>query len=227
MIRTKYLWIVLCLVACLSFAASATAVAPWIDMYVTGSTAVWLFNNTSGMDVTGLQVEFDQEVTIVNKVEFGGAVTSLGPLTGTTFTLVGGLVSNGTLELDWQPANAVPTFAIWLSGESAVGKPFFTTIAKLGYLFGQGIVHVRETDPAALAAAFEQFFADNAAYLAGLSESLGMSLADSLMPIIMASPAEGIENFFNTIMGMLGVTELTEVVAGDVNFGALFALLGI
>jgi len=196
-------------------------------MYVTGSTAVWLFNNTSGMEVTGLQVEFDQEVTIVNKVEFGGLLTSLGPLTGTTFTLVGGLVSNGTLELDWQPANAVPTFAIWLSGERAVGKPFFTTIAKLGYLFGQGIVQVRETDPAALAAAFEQFFADNAAYLAGLSESLGMSLADSLMPIIMASPAEGIENFFNTIMGMLAVTELSDVMAGDVNFGALFALLGM
>jgi FMN-dependent NADH-azoreductase len=54
-----------------------------------------------------------------------------------------------------------------------------------------------------------------------------MSLADSLMPIIMASPAEGIENFFNTIMGMLGVTALTEVTAGSVNFGALFALLGI
>jgi len=227
MIRTKYLWIVMSLVACLSVGASATAVAPWIDMYVAGSTAVWLFNNTSGADVTGLQLEFDQEVTIVNKVELGGAVTSLGPLTGTTFTLVGGLVSNGTLELDWQPANAVPTFAIWLSGERAVGKPFFTTIAKLGYLFGVGIVGVREANPEALAAGFAQFFADNEDYLAGLSATLGMSLADSLMPIIMASPAEGIENFFNTIMGMLGITSLSEVVGGDVNWGALFTMLGM
>ena len=227
MIRTKYLWIVVCLIASLSVTTSAAVVAPWIDMYVAGDTSVWLFNNITGTDITGIQVEFDQEVTIVNRVEFGGALTPLGPLTGTTFTLVGGLVNNGTLQLDWQPATAVPTFAVWLSGERAVGKPFFTTLTKLGYLFGQGIVHVRETDPAALAAAFEQFFADNAAYLEGLSESLGMSLADSLMPIIMASPAEGIENFFNTIMGMLGVTELTEVVAGEVNFGALFALLGI
>ena len=47
------------------------------------------------------------------------------------------------------------------------------------------------------------------------------------MPVIMASPAEGIENFFNTIIGMLGVTDLSDVVAGDVNFGALFALLGL
>jgi hypothetical protein len=227
MIRTKNLWMVLGLVACLSVAASATAVAPWINMYVAGNTGVWLFNNTAGMDVTGIQIEFDQQVTIVNKVEFGGAFVPMGPLTGTAFTLVGSLVNGGALELDWQPANAVPTFAIWLSGAQGVGQPFFTTLAKLGYLFGQGIVHMRETDPAALNAAFAQFFADNAAYLAGLSESLGMSLADSLMPIIMASPAEGIENFFNTIMGMLGVTELSEVVAGAVDFGALFELLGM
>jgi hypothetical protein len=227
MIRTKSLWVVLSLVACLSGAVSATAVAPWIDMYVAGSTAIWFFNNNAEMPVTGIQLEFDQEVTLVNKLEFGGALMSLGPLTGKEFTLVGSLSKYGSLQLDWQPANAVPTFVVWLSGESAVGKPFFTTIAKLGYLFGQGIVHMRETDPAALAAAFSQFFADNAVYMAGLSESLGMSLADSLMPIIMASPAEGIENFFNTIMGMLGVTELSDVIGGDVDFSSLFGLLGI
>ena len=227
MIRTKNLWLVLGLVVSLSFAASAAVVAPWIDMYVAGDTAVWLFNNTAGMDVTGIQIEFDQEVTIINKVEFGGALMPLGPLTGTEFTLVGSLVNYGTLELDWQPANAVPTFVVWLSGERGVGKPFFTSLQKLGYLFGIGIVHLRESDPAALGAAFEQFFTDNAAYLAGLSESLGMSLADSLMPIIMASPAEGIENFFNTIMGMLGVTSLADAVTGSVDWSSLFVALGM
>ena len=121
----------------------------------------------------------------------------------------------------------VPTFAVWLSGERGVGRPHFTTLAKLGNLFGVGIVHLRETDPAALAAAFEQFFVDNAEYLAGLSESLGMSLADSLMPIIMASPAEGIENFFNTIVGMLGVTTLEGVLEGGIDFSALFDALGL
>ena len=154
-------------------------------------------------------------------------MTPLEGTTGTAFTLVGSLVKSGAIQLDWQPADAVPTYAIWLSGERGVGTPYFTTIAKLGYLFGQGIVHLREADPAGLAAAFEQFFADNVEYLAGLSESLGMSLADSLMPIILASPAEGIENFFNTIVGMLGVNTLDGVLEGGINFSALFDALGL
>jgi hypothetical protein len=225
MMRGKTVGLVLGLVAILSFVTWAQDT--WLDAYIAGDTAVWFFNNTTGMDVTGLQVEFDQEVTIVNKIEFGGALMPLGELTGTAFTFVGELVKNGTVQLDWQPADAVPTFALWLSGERSAGTPYFTTIAKLGYLFGQGIVHLREADPAGLAAAFEQFFMDNAEYLTGLSESLGMSLQDSLMPIIMASPAEGIENFFNTIVGMLGVTTLEGVLQGGINFSALFNALGL
>ena len=225
MMRGKSIGLVLGLVAILSFATWAQDV--WFDAYVAGDTAVWLFNNKTGTDVTGLQLEFDQEVTIVNKIAFGGAMTPLEGTTGAVFTFVGSLVKYGTLEVDWQPVTAVPTFAVWLSGERAVGKPYFTTLEKLGYLFGVGIVHMRETDPAALNAAFEQFFMDNAEYLAGLSESLGMDLQDSLMPIIMASPAEGIEHFFNTIVGMLGVTTLEGVLEGGIDFSALFALLGL
>jgi hypothetical protein len=225
MMRGRTVGLVLGLVAILSFATWAQDT--WLDAYIAGDTAVWFFNNATGMDVTGLQVEFDQEVTIVNKIEFGGVTMPLGELTGTAFTFVGELVKHGAIQLDWQPANAVPTYAIWLSGEHAVGTPYFTTIAKLGYLFGQGIVYLREADPAGLAAAFEQFFMDNAEYLAGLSESLGMSLQESLMPIILASPAEGIENFFNTIVGMLGVTTLEGVLQGGINFSALFNALGL
>jgi hypothetical protein len=225
MMRGKTVGLVLGLVAILSFGMWAQDA--WFDTYVVGDTAVWMFNNTTGMNVTGLLLEFDEEVTIVNKIEFGGAMIPLEGTTVTAFTIVGELVRYGTLQLDWQPVTAVPTFAVWLSGESMAGTPFFSTIAKLGYLFGQGIVAAREANPAALNAAFEAFFMDNAEYLAGLSASLGMSLADSLMPIILSSPAEGIENFFNTIMGMLGVTELSEVTAGAVDFGALFALLGL
>lgn len=225
MIRAKNLWIVLGLVASLSIAS--IAVGAWTETFVVGDTAVWMFTNNTGMDVTGISLEFDQEVTIVNKLEFGGALMPLGELTGTSFTLVGSLVKYGSLELDWQPASAVPSLVVWLSGEQVVGQPFFTTVSKLGYLFGQGIVQARETNPEALIAAFDQFFADNAEYLEGVSASLGMDLADSLTPVIMASPAEGIENFFNTIMGMLGVTDLADVTGGAVDFGALFALLGI
>ena len=225
MMRGKTVGLVLGLVAILSFATWTQDV--WFDTYVAGDTAVWLFNNTTGIDVTGLLLEFDEEVTIVNKVEFGGAMVPMEGMTGTAFTLVGDLVANGTLELDWQPATAVPTFAVWLSGESMAGKPYFTSIAKLGYLFGQGIVALREANPAALNAAFEQFFLDNEEYLAGLATSLGMDLQTSLMPIIMTAPAEGIENFFNTIVGMLGVTTLEGVLEGGIDFSALFAALGL
>jgi hypothetical protein len=225
MMRGKTIGLVLGLAMILSFATWAQDT--WLVPYVAGDTAVWFFNNATGMDVTGLQVEFDQEVTIVNKIEFGGGLMPLGELKGTAFTFVGALVKYGAVQLDWQPATAVPTYAIWLSGQRAAGRPYFTTVAKLGYLFGQGIVYLREADPAGLAAAFEQFFLDNAEYLAGLSASLGMSLQDSLMPIIMASPAEGIENFFNTIVGMLGVTTLEGVLQGGIDFSALFAALGL
>jgi len=230
MIRTKNLWLVLGLVASLSLVAFAAE--PWTETYIAGDTAVWFFNNTAGETANVLHLEFEQEVTIVNKIAIGGQFVPMGPLTGTTFDFAGTLIKNGTFQIDWQPATAVPALAQWLKmdelGNSIpLGSPYFTSVAVLGRLFGIGIVAVREANPDALLAAFEQFFMDNAAYLAGLSESLGMSLADSLMPIIMASPAEGIENFFNTIMGMLGVTDLSEVVEGSVDFGALFALLGM
>lgn len=229
MIRIKNLWLVLALVASLSLAVAA---APWTEAYVAGDTAVWFFNNTTGETVNVLHLEFEQEVTIVNRIEFGGALIPLGPLTGTTFDFAGSLVKGGTIQIDWQPASAVPALAQWLTMDEAgntspIGSPFFTSVAVLGRLFGVGLVAAREADPEAMLAAFEQFFQDNAVYLAGVSQSLGISLADSLMPIIMAAPAEGIANFFNTIMGMLGVTDLSDVLEGDVDFSALLMLLGI
>ncbi len=231
MIRARNLLIVVGLVMSLSIAASAAPVAPWIDMYIAGDTAVWFFNNTTDANVNILHLEFEQDVTISNYIAFGGGMVPMGPLSGTTFDFAGDLAKYGTLQIDL-PIGVVPALAQWLTLDAVgntmpAGSPFLTSIAVLGRLFGVGIVAARETNPAGLQAAFDTFFEDNADYLAGLSESLGMSLADSLMPIIMASPAEGIENFFNTIMGMLGVTDLTEVTAGAVDFGALFALLGL
>jgi len=196
--------------------------------YYYGTSASWMFNNITGTDVTGIHIEFDQEVTITSKVEFGGYLMAVSPSTGSVFDFAAGeLVAGGTLVLDWEPADAVPTYVVWLDGERAVGTPYFTTVEKLGELLGIGIVKVREANPAALQAAFDQFFLDNEEYLAGLSESLGMSLADSLMPIILAAPAEGITNFFNTIIGMLGITSLEGVTEGDVDWGALFIMLGL
>ena len=226
MIRAKRFWVVLGLLATLSVAAWGAA--SWIVPYVAGDTAVWFFNNAVGAPVTGLHIEFDQEVTIVNKLEIGGYMMALGPSTGTVFDFAGGeLVEGGAVQLDWQPADAKPVLVQWLSGTSPIGSPYFGSVAILGRLFGEGIVMAREMNPAGLQAAFDAFFLDNEEYLAGLSESLGMSLADSLMPIIMAAPAEGITNFFNTIIGMLGVTSLEDLLGGAVDWGALLALLGI
>jgi len=209
---------------------SATAFAGGVEIatYEASGATAGLITNTVGEAVTGLHIEFNQEVTIVNKIEFGGYLPLLGEMTGTYFDFAGGeLVARGTIELDWEPAEATPVLIQWISGTSPIGAPYFTTVEVMGRLLGAGIVAARENDPAQLQAAFAQFFADNAEFFVSVSESLGMSLADSLMPIIMTAPAEGIANFFNTLVGMLGATSLEDVTQGDVNFAALFALLGI
>ena len=226
MIRTKATWLVLGLVLVLSVSVLAD---DWVVPGApTADRAVWSIHNRTGQDATVLHIEFEQEVTIVYKLEVGGLLGSAsGEMTGMVFDFVGELPNYGTVIFEWQPIDAVPALVMWQDGERPIGTPYFTTISKLGFLFGQGIVHVREANPEALNAAFEEFFALNAEYLEGLSESLGMSLAESLMPIIMSSPAEGIENFFNTIVGMLGVTTLEGVLDAGIDFTPLFDLLGL
>jgi len=224
--KGKGLWISLVLVIALPILGLANGT--WVTAGMpTADSAIWLIDNTTGVPVTGLHLEFSQEVTIVEKVDVGGNLVAVGELTGTSFDFVGELCDMGTVIFAWQPIDAVPALVQWLSGTSPVGAPFFTSVQVLGRLLAQGIVAVREADPEALQAGFQQFFADNADYLASLSESLGMSLADSLMPIIMSSPAEGIENFFNTIIGMLGVTSLDDLLNGPVDFNALLHMIGL
>ena len=227
MMKYKTGWVILGMVICLSFTGVAAGGWAYPAPYPALDSAIWFFDNTTETDVTGLRIEFDQEVTITYSIALGGDMLLYGEATNTVFDFVGTLIPYGNLTLHFEPVNALPTYIIWLYGERAVGTPIFTTVDKLGYLLGVGIVHLRETDPDALAAVFAQFFADNAAFLEGLSQSLGMSLADSLMPIIMTSPAEGIENFFSTILGMLGVTTLDSVLQGDLNWSALLSMLGL
>lgn len=227
MVFGKRLLAVLAVVAALSL--SAVAAVDYIVPLTNpdGPFGLWLLNNTTGSKVTGFKIEFSAPVTITSATTIGGNLVPLEGMTGSSFTFVGELVAYGALPLQWEPASAAPTYIVWLSGTRPVGTPYFTTIEKLGYLFGQGIVHLRATNPAALQAAFATFFADNAAYFAVLSQQLGMSLQDSLLPIILSAPAEGIQNFFGTIVGMLGVTSLDGLLGGSVNFGALFAVLGL
>lgn len=209
--------------------ATTVAFAGGVDtaFYAGTGTTVGMFTNTVGTAVTGLHIEFDQEVTLVNKIEFGGYLPAMGEMTGTTFDFAGGsLVAGGSVELDWQPADAKPTLVQWLSDGTATGTPYFTTVEAFGVIISQGIVAMRETHPDLLQAAFAQFFLDNQDFFTTVSQSLGMPLQESLMPIIMAAPAEGIANFFNTLVGMLGVTDLNGLLGGDVDFSALLSLLG-
>jgi len=214
------------------------AVGAWTEVYPSfgNNTADWFFRNTTGVTVNVLRVEFEQEVTLEYAAIIGGdlergGMELMGPLTGRSFDFVGALVTHGAIQINI-PLGVQPALAQWIKMDAMgnmmpVGAPFFTSVAVLGRLFGQGIVAAREANPEGLRAAFNEFFEANAEYLAEASQSIGVSLVDSLMPIIMASPAEGIENFFNTIMGMLGVTSLSEVTEGPVDFSALFALLGM
>ncbi len=199
-----------------------------VDFYPAGTITVGLITNTVGIAVTGLHIEFDQEVTLVNKIEFGGYLPLLGEMTGTSFDFAGGeLIAGGMIQLDWKPAEATPILIQWISGVSPVGAPYFTTVEVLGRLLGEGIVAVREANPELLQAAFAQFFADNEVFFAELAAALGMPLEAAIMPVIMTAPAEGITNFFKTLIGMLGVITLDDILLGDVDFAALLALLGI
>ena len=211
-------------------ALSAAVVGSAFDVafYPAGEVTVGLFTNRTGAAVTGMHIEFDKQVTITNKIEIGGYLPAVSEGSGSVFDFVGGeLVASGTVELDWSPSEARPVLIQWVSETGAIGTPYFTTVAALGQLLGEGIVAVREADQALLMTTFAAFFADNEEFFALLSESLGMPIQDSLMPIIMSAPAEAIANFFNTLVGMLGVTTLDEVLHGDLDFSTLFALLGL
>jgi hypothetical protein len=220
---------------CLCFAG----VAQDLDFitYDAGAHIIGVFTNLTGGQVTGLQVEFalGVEVTVVDFLEVGGYLNALSPDTGREFTYAGeGLVNWGQVYLEWDDPAALPIFAQWLMGTDPVGAPYVIfdawiptlSIEEFGALLANGIVAAREANPAALMAAFDAFFAANAEYFAGLEETLGMPLAASLMPVIESAPAEGIVNFFVTLTNMLGVTNVPELLQGDVDFAALLQLLG-
>ena len=220
----------------LSIGLCAVAQAVNLELYPAGEKAVALVHSTLDTPVTGMHIEFDREVTVFNKVEIGGFLPLVSPSTGTAFDFAGGsLAEFGTVILEWEPADATPFLIQWISGADPIGEPYIVLETYLGSLslpeFGMrlagGIVAAREQDPLALQAAFDAFFAANAAYFAGLEASLGMPLADSLMPVIVSSPAEGIVNFFVTLVGMLGVDSVGSLMTGDVNFMPLLALVQI
>ena len=116
--KGKGLWIVLGLVAVLPILGLANGT--WVNAAMpTADSAIWLIDNTTGAPVTGLYIEFSQEVTIVGKVDVGGNLVAAGELTGTSFTFVGELCNLGTVIFEWQPIEAVPA----LRGSSPHARP--------------------------------------------------------------------------------------------------------
>ena len=229
MSRGKGVLLVVGLVSLLSLVAVGQ-LPDWISSYTSpygGDAAHVSFTNLTGTAVDVLHLEFEEEVTLTYFLAIGGVPVLAGEATGVELNFVGALIPYAEIYMVWEPITAFPVFAQWLAVGAPAGSPFIGSLTVLGRLFGQGIVAVREANPAALAAAFEQFFTDNGEYFAGLAASIGIDLQSQLMPIILTAPAEGIANFFGTIVGMLGATSLEEVVGGSVDFAALFALLGL
>ncbi len=85
-----------------------------VTFFYAGETTIGMFTNVGGAAVTGLHIEFDREVTIVNKIEFGGYLPATEELTGTFFDFAEGeLAAGGMVELDWKPAEAMPILVQW------------------------------------------------------------------------------------------------------------------
>ena len=229
MSRRKGVLLVVGLVSLLSLVAVGQ-LPNWILSYTSpygGDAAHVSFVNMTGTTTDVLHLEFEEEVTLTYSLAIGGVPILVSETTGTVLNFAGAMIPSAEIYLVWEPITAFPVFAQWLTGGAPAGPPFINSLTVLGRLFGEGIVAAREANPAALGAAFEQFFTDNAASFADLVASIGIDLQSQLMPIILTAPAEGIANFFGTIIGMLGATSLEEVVGGGVNFGSLFALLGL
>ena len=65
--------------------------------------------------MSGLHIEFDREVTIVNKIEFGGYLSMAEEPTATRFDFgEGELRAGGMVQLDWEPAEAKPVLVRWI-----------------------------------------------------------------------------------------------------------------
>ncbi len=83
-------------------------------LHEASGTTVGMFTNVSEVIVSGLSIEFDREVTILQKIEIGGYIPMLEESTGTTFNFgEGELRPGGMVELDWEPAAARPVLVRW------------------------------------------------------------------------------------------------------------------
>lgn len=197
-----------------------------LTFYKSDGKGIGMFSNTVGTVATGLHVEFDRQVTITHKTEFGGYLPAQSEKTAWAFDFVEGtLVAGGTVELDWTPAEARPILIQWLSGSELVGDPYLALPQEMGRMLSEGIAEARKENPELVTAALARFFGDNTEFLAALNASLGVSLQEWLPPLLMAASPAGIENFFNALIETLGVRSLEMLRDGEADLSALFSVL--
>jgi len=197
-----------------------------LTFYKSDGKGIGMFSNTVGTVATGLHVEFDRQVTITHKTEFGGYLPAQSEKTAWAFDFVEGtLVAGGAVELDWTPAEARPILIQWLSESELVGDPYLALPQELGRMLSEGIAEARKENPELVTAALARFFGDNTEFLAALNASLSVSLQEWLPPLLMTVSPAGIENFFNALIEMLGVRSLEMLRDGEADLSALFSVL--
>ena len=197
-----------------------------LTFYKSDGEGIGMFSNTVGAVATGLHVEFDRQVTITHKTEFGGYLPAQSEKTAWAFDFVEGtLVAGGTVELDWTPAEARPILIQWLSESELVGDPYLALPQELGRMLSEGIAEACKENPELVTAALARFFGDNTEFLAALNASLGVSLQEWLPPLLMTASPAGIENFFNALIETLGVRSLEMLRDGEADLSALFSVL--
>jgi len=208
----------------LGLGALAFSQAVEMRFFPSEARAVAWFLNKTGKAVTGLKVEFDQPVTLLGKLEVGGGFKVLAGGTNATELVLGGsLVKDGFVELRWQPAAAKPVLVMWLVDGRAAGLPYFGNLSALIKVLSSGLVALREASPQGFSNMLTTFFATNPT-LADSLKLLGLT-PELLTAMVMASPAEGIENLLLTLAASFKL-DTVEAFLKALNWEPIFKALG-
>ncbi len=211
----------------LMLAVAGLALGEGIEMrlFSVGTRTIGWFANGTSHAVTGLQIGFDQPVTLVGKLEIGGSFQNVtGTDTAAEFLFQGSLAKMGFVELRWEPVEARPILVMWLVGEKPAGRPYFATVPVLVKLLSSGLVHVRDADPEAFTTLLTTFFTVNPTLADSLAQ-LGLT-PQILTGMLMVAPAEGIENLLLTLVTSFGLTTLEDFM-GALDWSLIFEALGL
>lgn len=211
----------------LTLVLASLAVGQGIEMRVVtvGARTIGWFSNGTGQAITGLRIGFDQPVTLLGKLEFGGGFQNVGGTDkGAEFLFQGKLAERGFVELMWEPVAAKPVLVMWLVGDKPAGKPFFATVPALIKVLAGGLATLRDADPKSFTTLLETFFSTNPTLASALGQ-LGLT-PQILTGMLMAAPAEGIENLLLTLVSSFGLDTMDKFM-GALDWSLIFKALGL